>query len=196
MNSILIRAEDKNIWETRAPLTPQDLQELIHKTGLKAFCQKSDKRFFKDESYQKAGATACTDMSAGDIIIGIKEIPENKLLDNKVYLFFSHTIKGQKDNMPMLKRIIDGGSTLIDYKRIIDQRNRRLVYFGHYAGDAGAIDILWLMSEYWEYQGIKPPCLDYDRPWHIIPLRKPCMHLLKPVRRFRKKDFRNSFLHW
>ena len=38
----------------------------------------------------------------------------------KVYLFFSHTIKGQKENMPLLKKIMDSGSTLIDYERIAD----------------------------------------------------------------------------
>ena len=31
-----IRAEDKNIWERRAPLTPEDLKEIIGETGASA----------------------------------------------------------------------------------------------------------------------------------------------------------------
>ncbi len=157
MKTLLIRAEDKNKWEARAPLVPGDLRELIKQTGANVFVEKSDKRFFTLDEYTEAGALTCGDMSQGDIILGIKEIPEEKILDNKIYLFFSHTIKGQQGNMPMLKRIMDGGSTLIDYERIIDEQKRRLVYFGRYAGDAGAIDILWLMGEYWEHKGIQTP---------------------------------------
>ena len=48
--------------------------------------------------------------------------------------------------MPLLQRIIDNGSTLIDYEKITDENGRRLIYFGPYAGDAGAIDILALMG--------------------------------------------------
>lgn len=166
MKSILIRAEDKNIWERRAPMVPADLKELVSKDGIKAWVQRSDKRFFREQAYLDAGAEICDDMSHGDIILGIKEIPEDKLLDDKVYLFFSHTIKGQKSNMPMLKRIMDGKSTLIDYEKITDASNRRLVFFGRYAGDAGAIDILWLMGEYWKHQGLVTPFKDWKQAVH------------------------------
>jgi alpha-aminoadipic semialdehyde synthase len=87
----------------------------------------------------------------------VKEIPIEKILDGKTYLFFSHTIKGQPDNMPLLQRIIDSGSTLIDYEKITDGHGRRLIYFGPFAGDAGAIDILSLMGEHWADKGIDTP---------------------------------------
>ena len=157
MKTFLIRAEDKNIWERRAPIVPDDLKEILTATNTTAFIQKSKKRFFREQEYVAAGAQLCENMTHGDIIVGIKEIPEYKLIDNKTYIFFSHTIKGQVGNMPMLKKIITGGSTLIDYEKIIDDQNRRLVFFGRYAGDAGAIDILWLMGEYWQHKGINTP---------------------------------------
>jgi len=157
MKTFLIRAEDKNIWERRAPIVPDDLSKILAETHTTAFIQKSDKRFFREQEYVAAGAQLCENMVQGDIIVGIKEIPEHKLIDNKTYIFFSHTIKGQARNMPMLKKIIAGGSTLIDYEKIVDDHNRRLVFFGRYAGDAGAIDILWLIGEYWQHKGINTP---------------------------------------
>ncbi|MCF8105657.1 MAG: hypothetical protein K9K64_09250 [Desulfohalobiaceae bacterium] len=157
MKKILIRAEDKNPWEKRAPLVPEDVSEIMARTGGEVLVQKSAKRFFREDQYQQAGAGVCRDMSPGDIILGIKEIPEDKLLPEKTYLFFSHTIKGQAGNMPLLKKIMAGGSTLIDYERIVDDQNRRLVYFGRYAGDAGALDILALMGEHWKQQGLATP---------------------------------------
>lgn len=157
MNSILIRSEDKNIWERRAPIIPDHLKEVLSDLPFQAFIQPSSKRAFKDAEYIEAGAKQTDDMLAGDIILGVKEIPLRKLLDNKVYLFFSHTVKGQAANMPILKKIIAGGSTLIDYEKIVNEKNQRLIYFGYFAGDVGAIDILWLMGEYWRHKQIETP---------------------------------------
>lgn len=47
------------------------------------------------------------DISKADIILGIKEVPENALLKDKTYLFFSHTHKGNLKNMPMLQSVLD-----------------------------------------------------------------------------------------
>jgi saccharopine dehydrogenase (NAD+, L-lysine forming) len=157
MRKLLIRAEDKNRWERRAPIVPADLAEILEDTGAQAFVEKSDKRFFSEDQYAAAGAAGCEGMAEGDVILGVKEIPIEKLLDGKTYFFFSHTIKGQSDNMPLLQRIIDGGSTLIDYEKITDEKGRRLIYFGPFAGDAGAIDILSLMGEHWAGRGIDTP---------------------------------------
>ncbi|BBO67709.1 alanine dehydrogenase [Desulfosarcina alkanivorans] len=155
--TLLIRAEDKNRWERRAPIVPADLADILAATGGRAFVETSDKRFFGMDRYTAAGASACTGMADGDVIFGVKEIPIEKIIDGKTYLFFSHTIKGQSDNMPLLQRIIDSGSTLIDYEKITDEQGRRLIYFGPYAGDAGAIDILSLMGEHWADKGIDTP---------------------------------------
>lgn len=157
MKKLLVRAEDKNIWERRAPIVPADLAEIIAQTGAAAYVEKSEKRFFKDADYAAAGAQLCTDMSAGDVIFGVKEIPEEKIVAHKTYVFFSHTIKGQPSGMPLLRKIMASGSTLIDYEKITDDQNRRLIFFGRYAGDAGAIDILSLMGEYWAHHGQQTP---------------------------------------
>lgn len=157
MKSILIRAEDKNRWERRTPLVPEDLRQIVEQTGARAYLEGSAKRVFTAESYRGAGAEICDSMAPGEVVLGVKEIPPEKILDGKVYLFFSHTIKGQKENMPLLKKIMESGSTLIDYERITDARQQRIVFFGRYAGDAGAIDILALMGEYWTARGLDTP---------------------------------------
>jgi len=44
--------------------------------------------------------------------------------------------------MPALDRILDLKIRLIDYEKITDDNNSRLIAFGKYAGIAGAIDFL------------------------------------------------------
>ena len=113
--SLLIRAEDKNRWERRTPLIPRDARQTLQETSVQFLVESSAKRCFIDSDYADAGAEISHGMSEGDVILGVKEIPLEKLLPRKAYLFFSHTVKGQSQNMPMLKRIIELQATLIDY---------------------------------------------------------------------------------
>ena len=189
MKTLLIRAEDKNRWERRTPLVPADLAEILDDTGARAFVERSDKRFFSEDQYAAAGAVGCDGMADGDVILGVKEIPIEKIRDSKTYLFFSHTIKGQKDNMPLLQRIIDGGSTLIDYEKITDEKGRRLIYFGPYAGDAGAIDILSLMGEHWAGRGIDTPLSAVRRAHQYDSLNAAREHLATIGESIRRNGF-------
>ncbi len=177
MKRILIRAEDKNRWERRAPIVPEDLKRILSQVPTKAYVEKSDKRFFSESEYEQAGAEICEGMEKGDIILGVKEIPPEKILNNKTYLFFSHTIKGQKYNMPLLQKIIDSGSTLIDYEKITDENGRRLVYFGRYAGDAGAINILWLLGQNWRAKGMETPFANIKQALHYHSVAKAHAHM-------------------
>ncbi|MBF0201686.1 MAG: hypothetical protein HQK66_10305 [Desulfamplus sp.] len=189
MKSLLIRAEDKNIWERRAPIVPDDLKIIVDGTGAVAYVEKSGKRFFKEQAYQDAGAVICESMAPGDVIFGVKEIPVEKIMDDKIYIFFSHTIKGQPSGMPILKKIMEGGSTLIDYEKIIDVNRGRLIYFGRYAGDAGAIDILHLMGRYWAHKGIETP-FTQCRPAHGYPSVEEAKKALKEIgRQIREQGF-------
>jgi len=97
------------------------------------------------------------DLSSCSVIFGVKEMPASFFEPGKVYAFFSHTIKGQKYNMPMLKRLMSLGCYLIDYEKIVDKNGRRLLFFGRYAGLAGMIDSLWALSKRLEWEGISNP---------------------------------------
>jgi len=142
-----IRREDKNEWERRAPLTPNDVHALKENEDLSFVIQPSHIRIFNEDEYVEAGATISDDTSCCNILLAIKEIPTHLIKANTIYIFFSHTIKGQKHNMPMLKKIIDSGSTLIDYEKIVDEHGKRLIFFGEHAGLAGMIDTLWAFGK-------------------------------------------------
>ena len=158
MNKILgIRREDKNKWERRVAIIPNHVSELKEKQGIKTILQPSDIRIFKDSEYKSAGAEIKEDISESDVIFAVKEIPKELLIKNKTYVFFSHTIKGQDYNMPMLKELMDLNCTLIDYEKISDDKGNRLVFFGRHAGIAGMIDTLWAFGKRLEYKGIKNP---------------------------------------
>ena len=152
-----IRREDKNEWERRVPLIPEDVKELKEKYGIETVIQPSDIRVFSDESYAKAGAEINEDLSKADVILAVKEIPPHFFEEGKTYVFFSHTIKGQDYNMDMLKRMMALKCNLIDYERIIDEKNRRLIFFGRYAGLAGMIETLHAYGQKIKLQGYDTP---------------------------------------
>ncbi|KAG0000524.1 hypothetical protein BGZ79_005829, partial [Entomortierella chlamydospora] len=138
--SIAIRREGKNRWERRAALTPEAVEKLIKETGIKVYVQPSTKRIFSDDKYRAAGAIVQEDLSPADVILGIKEVPVKDLIPGKTYVYFSHTHKGQKYNMPMLQDVLDKKIRLIDYELMTDEQKHRLVLFGRHAGYAGIID--------------------------------------------------------
>ncbi len=142
-NLIGIRHEDKYDCERRAPLTPYHVKKLTDKYGLKIAVQRSERRIFDDEEYTAAGAKLADNLSDCNVIFGVKEMPVSFFEPNKTYIFFSHIIKGQKYNMPMLARMMELKCNLIDYEKISDERNQRLIFFGRYAGLAGMINTLW-----------------------------------------------------
>jgi len=152
-----IRREDMYPWERRTPLIPQHLNELTQKVGTPFRVQSSAKRVFSDAEYRDSGIPVVEDLADCTIVIGLKEIPIDVLEEGKVYVFFSHTIKGQPANMPMLRRCLDLGCTVIDYERVVDDQGRRLIFFGNYAGLAGMIDTLWTIGRRLSWEGIPNP---------------------------------------
>jgi len=148
-----VRSEDKSQWERRVPLVPGDLKAL-REGGIDAVVQASSHRAFGDDEFDRAGVPVQPDLGDCNIIIGIKEIPPAKLEAGKIYLFFPHVIKGQPGNMPMLRRLIELNSTLVDYERIVDEKNRRLIFFGRHAGLAGMINAIWSLGKRLEVEGV------------------------------------------
>ncbi len=157
VNRIGIRREDLYAWERRAPLIPEHIRELVAEHKLECLVQSSDRRVYHDDEYRRVGIPVVETLDDCPVILGLKEIPVDVLRPNKVYVFFSHTIKGQPFNMPMLHRILQIGSTIIDYEKIVDDRGRRLIFFGNYAGLAGMIDTLWALGRRLEWEGIDTP---------------------------------------
>ncbi len=152
-----IRREDKNEWERRVPLVPDDVRELRERHGIEVWVQPSPIRAFDAGDYAQAGAIVQEDLSPCPVVFAIKEMPLDFFQPGRAYVFFAHVIKGQPHNMPMLKRMLEQGCTLIDYEKIVDENGRRVVFFGNYAGLAGMIDTLWALGQRLAWEGIANP---------------------------------------
>jgi alanine dehydrogenase len=156
MSLLGIRREDKNTFERRVPLTPQAVSSLADE-GVHVTLQPAPRRTFLDEEYRAVGAIIDESLADCAVILGVKQIPTDQLAADKAYVFFSHTIKGQAQNMPMLRCLLERRCTLIDYEKIVDDQGRRLVFFGRHAGLAGMIDTLWALGQRLRIEGIDTP---------------------------------------
>ncbi|MBK7105348.1 MAG: hypothetical protein IPH62_08695 [Ignavibacteriae bacterium] len=162
-----IRKETQYPLERRAPLTPEQVKQLTQE-NCEIFVEPAEQRIFTSEDYLNSGAKISSDLSNCDIIFGVKEVPIKDLIPSKPFIFFSHTIKGQKYNMPLLKAILEKNITLMDYELVKNDKGFRQIYFGNYAGYAGMINSLWLLGNRLVHEGIKNPlskikqALNYD----------------------------------
>lgn len=93
--------ECKNKWERRCSITPTEVEALVAK-GIRVLVQPSSTRCFTEDEFVDAGAVIQEDVSEASVIFGVKEVPIENLQPNKTYFFFSHTIKAQPYNMPLL----------------------------------------------------------------------------------------------
>lgn len=156
-NCIGIRQENKDITERRAPLTPNHVQKIVDGYGVEVIIEPSQNRVFIEEEYRQAGARISADLSACNIVFGVKEIPKSNFSPNQAYCFFSHTIKAQSYNMPMLKKILEMGDTLLDYELVKDEKGVRKIFFGNFAGFVGMINSLWALGQRLLWEGIDTP---------------------------------------
>ena len=130
-NPIISVIREARIDENRTPFTPKQIRFFTNKfPKLQVLVQPSKKRCFKDEDYAKAGARIEEDISYSDIIFGVKEVEISTLIENKCYLFFSHTSKVREDidqatqdkailyKKELLREVIKKKITLIDYENI------------------------------------------------------------------------------
>ncbi|XP_011313787.1 alpha-aminoadipic semialdehyde synthase, mitochondrial isoform X2 [Fopius arisanus] len=159
---IAIRREDQSVWERRAPLAPSNVRRLI-RAGVKVIVQPSNRRAYPAQAYLKAGAFLQEDISEASVIFGVKQIPIDQLIPNKTYCCFSHTIKAQESNMPLLDAMLEKNIRLLDYEKLTDNAGQRVVAFGKYAGVAGMVNILHGM-------GLRLLALGHHTPFmHIGP---------------------------
>ena len=188
--TIGIRREDKNEWERRVPLTPAQTATLIAAHGPRVLVQPAPRRAFPDAEYRQAGAELTEDLSAARIILGVKEIPLERIQPGSAHLIFSHTIKGQPYNLPMLRRFLDQGCHLIDYERIVDDAGRRLVFFGYHAGLAGMAETLHALGRRLAAEGLEAaanPFFELRQPYQYPDLQAAKNHLATIGERIRRQ---------
>ena len=151
-HTIAILRECKNKWERRCSLTPNEVKA-ITAAGIKVLVQPSTNRCYSEDEFIDAGADIQEDVSSASVIFGVKEVPIENLLPNKTYFFFSHTIKAQDYNMPLLDKLLELKIRMVDFECIREppqegKNPQRLVAFGRYAGIAGAFDFLRGIGEF------------------------------------------------
>ena len=130
--------EGKVPADNRVALTPEQCK-LINKSGkLKVVVQSSPHRCFSDKEYKRAGIEISDDLHNCDVLMGIKEVPVNMLIENKTYLFFSHTKKQQAFNQQLFHAMMDKKITLLDYECLEHEDGQRIIGFGFFAGVVGA----------------------------------------------------------
>jgi saccharopine dehydrogenase (NAD+, L-lysine-forming) len=149
--------ERKSPPDKRVPFTPAQVEEIEQRfPDVTVKVEESPIRCFNDKEYSDYRIPVAKDMSDCDILMGIKEVPIEALIDGKTYLIFSHTIKRQPQNRKFLQAVIKKNIRLIDYEALKDLQGNRLVAFGRYAGMVGA------------YNGI----LTYGKRFNLFSLRR------------------------
>lgn len=156
--------EEKSPPDKRVPLTPLICSQLQKKyPHIEITVQPSDIRCYSNDEYLGFGLTLNEDLSGCDVLMGVKEVPKDKLIPGKKYFFFSHTIKKQPHNVNLMKTLIEKKIQMIDYETLTDKNHNRIIGFGRYAGIVGAYNgILGYGKKYDLYQ-IKPANLCRDR---------------------------------
>ncbi len=143
--------ERKNPPDRRVVLSPLECKNVLSTfADAEIMVESSPIRVFTDKEYEEKGIPVVENMDGCDVLLGVKEVPIEALIPNKKYFFFSHTIKKQPYNRPLLNAILEKNIELYDHEVITNTSGQRLVAFGRYAGIVGA------------YNGIRAYGLKFD----------------------------------
>ncbi len=170
--------EGKVPEDTRVPMTPVQAKEFMEAhPRVMIVAQSSDIRCYSDDEYRQQGIEVVDTVDDCHVLLGVKEVPLDQLIENKTYLFFSHTIKMQEYNKELLKKVVEKNIRLIDYELLTDDDGIRVIAFGRYAGIVGA------------YNGI----LTYGKRYNLFNLRPAheCHDLEDLQTEFKKVDLPN-----
>jgi len=152
LTNIGIIRESRND-ENRTPLVPEHIKKYNESNpNINFIIQPSNSRCFSDEEYELCGAKINENLNECSIIFGVKEIDPNILINNRTYLFFSHTFKInkqqkniEKHKKDLLLSILNKKITLIDYENIRGKNGTRCLGFGRFAGIVGCYNTLNLL---------------------------------------------------
>lgn len=159
----LIR-EEKIPKDVRVALTPRQCAEVQEKYGVKIVVEASPSRCYNDDEYKNEGIEIVTGLSTCDIILGIKEVPVDKLIAGKTYLFFSHTKKKQPYNQKLMHALIQKKVRMVDYEALTHEDGQRILGFGFFAGVVGAHNGLLTYGKKYGLYELKPAheCKDLE----------------------------------
>ena len=148
--------ETRRDHDRRVAITPETAR-LIRENypEVSLFIQSSSVRIHRDDEYRALGIQVVDDVSHCDLLIGVKEVSEENLIEGKTYVMFAHVAKQQAFNRSFFKKMAGKKITLLDYEYFTDQHHNRLVAFGFWAGVVGA---------YYAFQGTAKRFMGIDLP--------------------------------
>ena len=124
--------------DSRVPLTPKQCRHILDNYPVQIKVQKSPGRCYTNAEYEAEGIPLVDDVADCDVLIGVKEVPIAQLISDKTYFYFSHTIKKQAYNRDLLRAMLEKNIRMIDYETLTNERGKRLIAFGRFAGIVGA----------------------------------------------------------
>jgi len=159
----LIR-EGKVPIDRRVPLTPLQAKQVKEEFDVDLVVQSSDIRCFGDNDYEELGVQIVDSVKDCDTILGVKEVPQEMLVDGKTHFFFSHTIKKQEYNRELLQTILSKKIRLIDWETLTNEKGNRIIAFGRWAGIVGAYNGLWTYGKRYNLFSLRRAneCFDYE----------------------------------
>jgi saccharopine dehydrogenase (NAD+, L-lysine-forming) len=165
MMKIGLIKEGKFPRDSRIVLTPTQVQ-LASKQfpAIEIVVQSSEHRCFSDEEYLQHQVQIVDNIDDCEILIGVKEVALNDLIENKTYFFFSHTIKAQLHNRKLLQTILAKNIRIIDYECLVDDAGLRVIAFGRWAGIVGAHNGLYTWGKRTQLFDLKraKDCKDFE----------------------------------
>jgi len=162
---IALIKEGKVPKDKRVALTPYQARQVMERfPEVDLVAQTSDIRCFTDQDYLNEGIQVVDSVDDCDILLGVKEVPIPNLIANKTYFFFSHTIKKQPYNQPLIKEVISKKIRLIDYETLTDETGKRIIAFGRWAGIVGAYNGIWTFGKRYNLFDIRraSECFDLE----------------------------------
>ena len=162
---IVLIKEGKVPKDKRVALTPYQARQVMERfPEVDLVAQTSDIRCFTDQDYLNEGIQVVDSVDDCDILLGVKEVPIPNLIANKTYFFFSHTIKKQPYNQPLIREVISKKIRLIDYETLTDETGKRIIAFGRWAGIVGAYNGIWTFGKRYNLFDIRraSECFDLE----------------------------------
>lgn len=158
-------------------VSPETAKALIE-AGYVVRVERSADRIYKDNEFEAVGAElvptgSWVDAPREDIILGLKELPDNNNPLPHTHIHFQHCFKRQDGWVESLSRFARGGGLLYDLEFLTDANGRRVAAFGYWAGYAGAA--LALLS--WAHQILHP-----GKPQGPVPVVDSAPDLLKQIK--------------
>ncbi len=158
-----ILRETRRYNDRRVAITPQTAQIICRQwPHVTIVAQPSEVRVFTDAEYKSAGVEVVEDVSDCDILIGVKEVSDDLLIEGKTYIMFAHVAKKQDHNRGFFKTMVDKNITLLDYEYFTNKNGNRLVAFGHWAGIVGAYYAIMGIQKIYKGKDIPHPSKFYN----------------------------------